>query len=152
MSPRLNLHDSAPESMQEMMSFQEFIGARTLEPKFLELVKIYVSQLNRCAYGIDRHTHRARRLGETEERVQLLLAWRQTPLYSERERAAFAWTESVMRPSAEVDDSDYEQVRQWFTSEELVDLTFVILATHAWNRLAIAFGQPPTLYRSATAA
>lgn len=152
MSPRLNLHDSAPESMQEMMSFQEFIGARTLEPKFLELVKIYVSQLNRCAYGIDRHTHRARRLGETEERLQLLLAWRQTPLYSERERAAFAWTESVMRLSAEVDDSDYERVRQWFTSEELVDLTFVILATHAWNRLAIAFGQSPTLYRSATAA
>jgi AhpD family alkylhydroperoxidase len=152
MSPRLNLHDSAPESMQEMMSFQEFLGARTLEPKFLELVRIYVSQLNRCAYGIDRHTHRARRLGETENRLQLLLAWRQTPLYSDRERAAFAWAESVMRPSPDVSDGDFERAREWFTSEELVDLTFLILATHAWNRLAIAFGQPPTLYRSATAA
>jgi AhpD family alkylhydroperoxidase len=149
-SARLNLHDSAPHSMEEMMSFQEFLGARTLEPRFLELVRAYVSQLNRCAYGIARHTHRARELGESEERLQLLLAWRQTSLYSKSEHAAFAWADSVMRPSAEVGDGDFERACEWFTSEELVDLTFVILVTHAWNRLVIAFGQPPILYRSAS--
>lgn len=144
-SPRLNLHDSAPESVEEMMSFQEFIGSQTLDPAFVELMRTYVSELSRSAYGIDRYAHRAHALGEPYERLHLLLAWRQTPLYTERERAAFAWTEAVLRPAAEVSDGDFGEAREWFSEDELVDLTFVIVTTHAWNRLAGAFGQPPTL-------
>lgn len=144
-APRLNLHASAPESVEEMMSLEEFIGSRTLDPAFVELLRTYVSQLNRSAYGIDRYTHRAHTLGEPHERLRLLLSWRHTPLYSGRERAAFAWTDSVLRPGAEPGDGDFREAREWFSEDELADLTFVIVMTHAWNRLAGAFGQPPTL-------
>jgi AhpD family alkylhydroperoxidase len=143
LTPRLNLHDAAPESMEEMISFQEFIGARTFDTMFLELVRTYVSHLNRCVYGIDRHTRRARGCGETEERLRLLPAWRPTALYSERERAAFAWAECLTRSVAEVSDREFQQAREWFTEEELVDLTFAVVETQAWNRFAIAFRQPP---------
>ncbi len=143
--PRINLHDSAPESMEEMISFQEFIGARTFAGGFIELVRIYVSQLGRCAYGIDRHTHRARGFGETEERLRLLPQWRQTALYSARERAALAWAECLARRVPDIGDNEFQQVREWFTEEELIDLTLLIVETQAWNRLAIAFRQPPAL-------
>jgi AhpD family alkylhydroperoxidase len=146
-SPRLNLHDSAPESMEEMISFQEFIGARTFDASFLELVRTYVSQLSRCEYGIDRYTHRARGIGETEERLRLLPRWRQSALYSERECAAFTWAECLWQRASEIPDNEFQHVREWFTEEELVDLTLVIVETQAWNRLATTFRQPPALGR-----
>ncbi len=141
--PRLDLHGSAPESMEEMVSFQEFIGARTFEAKFLELVRTYVSYLNRCAYGIDRHTRRVRGLGESEERLRLLPAWRRATLYSERERAALSWAECLTRSVAQVSEREFAQAREWFTEEELVDLTLAVVETQASNRVAIAFRQPP---------
>ena len=138
-SPRLNLHDASPKSMEELMSFQEFVSRSELDPLLLELVRIHVSRVNGCAIAMCRHLERARALGEREQRLYLLPVWRQAPLYSERERAALAWSEAVIRVGADVPDRDFLTAREWFTEEELVELTMVIVAANAWNRIAVSF-------------
>ena len=145
MSARLDLHHASPKSMEELMSFQEFADASDLEPRLLELVRTHVSELNRCAHGICRHSQRARELGETEERLHLLPVWKQTDLYTVRERAALAWAEAVTQVAGDVSDQEFQNARTWYTEEELVELTVVILATSAWNRMAVSFRQVPSV-------
>jgi len=120
-----------------------------IEESLQDLVKIRASQINGCAYCIDMHTKDARARGETEQRIYELSAWRETPFYTDRERAALAWTEAVTLVSqTHVPDEVYEEVRGHFTEEELVNLTMVIVTINGYNRLAVSFRQVPGTYQS----
>src|SRR5262245_25422396 len=119
-----------------------------LEPSMLELVKLRASQINGCAYCIDMHTKDARAHGESEQRLYLLDAWRETPFYSERERAALLWTEAVTLIAEDrVPDDVYETVRASFSEEELVDLTMAVVAINAYNRLNVSLRTVPGGYQ-----
>jgi AhpD family alkylhydroperoxidase len=134
---------------QAMLALQHQVETSGLEHSTLELVKIRVSQINGCAYCLDMHTKDARALGETEQRIYALSAWRETGFYTPRERAALEWAESVTRVWADqVPDAVYESVKPQFTEAELVALTFAVVAINGWNRLAIPFRAPVGTYQS----
>ena len=140
MKARLNPYQAAPEAMQALAALENQVKASGLEPSLVELVKIRASQINRCAFCIHMHSRDARAQGETEERIYLLDAWQESPLYSERERAALAWTESVtLVAHSHVPDSVFEQARAQFSEAELVKLTLLVATINAWNRVAISF-------------
>src|ERR671919_2581648 len=121
-----------------MLSFHPAVAGLGLEPDLLELVKIRVSQINGCAYCIDMHTKDARAAGESEQRLYGLSAWREAPYYSDRERAALAWSEGVTNISqTHASDDEYEAARAQFSDEELVKLTMAVIAINGWNRLSI---------------
>ncbi len=140
MKPRLNAYKADPKGMKAMMGLEDYIEQSGLEPSLIDLVKTRASQINGCAYCIHMHTRDARNRGETEERLYLLDAWHESPLYTERERAALAWTDAVTLVSqTHVPDDVYEAVRQQFTEEELVKLTLLVVTINGWNRIAISF-------------
>lgn len=140
MQARLNYHQVAPEVMQGMLALERAVRESGLEPSLLHLIKTRASQINGCAYCIHMHTREARKDGESEERLHLLSAWRESPLYSARERAALAWTEAVtLVATSQVPDSVYDELRQHFSPEEQVKLTVAVAAINAWNRIAISF-------------
>ncbi len=140
MKPRLNAYQAAPAVMKAMMALESQVVANGLEPVLMELVKIRASQINGCAFCLHMHTRDARAKGEKEERIYLLDAWRESPLFSPRERAALAWTEAVTLVSqTHVPDEVYEQARAEFSEEELVKLTLLVTTINAWNRFAISF-------------
>ena len=119
-----------------------------LDPKLLQLVRMRSSQINGCAYCLDMHSKDARAEGETEQRLYCLQAWRETPFYSERERAALAWTEAVTQVSEDhVPDEVFELARAQFSEEELAELTLAIVAINGWNRFSIAFRATPGIYQ-----
>ena len=121
---------------------------RRLERPLFELVKIRASQINGCAYCIDMHTKDARLAGETEQRIYALNAWRETPFFSDRERAALEWTEAVTRVSdTHVPDEIHERVSAHFDEAELVALTFGVVVINSWNRLAVSFRAPAGTYQ-----
>ena len=118
-----------------------------IEKNLLHLLELRVSQLNGCAYCIDMHSKDLRAAGETEQRLYLLDAWRESPVYTERERAAFAWAEAItFVTNGHVPDEVYEEVKKQFTEEEIVDLTFAVTTINTWNRLNIAFRTPAGTY------
>ncbi len=118
-----------------------------LDRTLVNLVNIRVSQINGCAYCLDMHTKEARAHGETEQRIYALDAWQETPFFSDRERAALLWAETVTRVAeSHVPDGVYEQTRLHFAEEELVALTFEVTAINSWNRLMISFRAPPGTY------
>ena len=140
MNPRLNPFTTEPELMKAMITLSEKVESSGLEKSLLELVKIRASQLNGCAFCIHMHTRDARAHGETEERIYLLAAWRESPLYTDRERAALGWTEALTLVSqTHAPDADYEALRAHFSQEEVVKLTLAISTINAWNRIAIGF-------------
>lgn len=140
MQPRMNPNHAAPEAMKAMGALERYVRTCGLEASLIDLVKTRASQINGCAFCIHMHTGEARSRGETEERLYLLDAWHESPLYSERERAALAWTESVTEVSqTHVPDAAYEEVRRQFAEDELVKLTVLICTINAWNRIAIGF-------------
>jgi AhpD family alkylhydroperoxidase len=125
-------------------------AAKLMDPKLLELVKIRASQLNGCAYCIDMHTKDARLAGETEQRLYALSAWRETPFFSPRERAALEYSEAVTRVGdTHVPDEVYGRVSALFDEDEMVALTFAVVVINAWNRLAVSFRVPPGSYQPA---
>ena len=131
-----------------MLNLQKEVESSGLDRTLLELVKVRASQLNGCAYCIDMHTKDARARGETEQRLYALNAWRETPFFSDRERAALEWTEEVTQVAdTHVRDDVYERVRALFSEPELVALTFAVVAINGWNRLAIAFRAPAGSYQ-----
>jgi AhpD family alkylhydroperoxidase len=133
-----------------MLGLEKYVAGSGLEGSLLELVKLRASQMNGCAYCIDMHTKDARANGETEQRLYGVTAWRETPFFSDRERAALEWTETVTAiGETHAPDSVYERVRQHFSDEELVNLTLGIVAINGWNRLAIAFRAVPGEYQPA---
>jgi AhpD family alkylhydroperoxidase len=130
----------SPRGTQALAPTSKYVKSSGLERRLLELVHLRTSQLNGCAYCIDMHTKDARAAGETEQRLYLLDAWRETPLYTGRERAALEWTEAVTRlAGGQVPDEVFAAAREHFTEEELVNLTIAVIATSGWNRLNIAF-------------
>ena len=140
MKARLNPYAAAPETMKAVAAIEPVIAASGLEPSLIELVKTRASQINGCAYCIHMHTKDARAHGETEERLYLLNAWRESPLYTEKERAALAWTEALTLISeTHAPDDVYAEMRKHFSEAEAVNLTVLIGAINTWNRIAIGF-------------
>jgi AhpD family alkylhydroperoxidase len=143
MTARLNHAKASPEAFGAMLALETHCKA-SVDHTLLHLVKLRASQLNGCAFCIDMHWREARAAGEPEHRLYGLTAWREGPWYSERERAALAWTESVtLVSSTHVADADYENVRSHFDDKELADLTWAIAAINSWNRLSVAFRSEP---------
>ena len=148
MSERINYAKVTPEGYRAMSGLERYVRGSGLEPSLLELVKLRASQINGCAYCIDMHWKDARARGESEQRLYGLMAWRESPYYTERERAALAWTEAVtLIADSHVPDELYEEVRQYFNETELVNLTFALVAINGWNRLAISFRTEPGTYQ-----
>ena len=140
MKARLNQYTAAPEMMKAIGALENAVSGSGLEPSLIELVKIRASQINGCAFCLHIHTSDARARGETEARIYLLNAWRDSPLYSERERAALAWTEAVtLVADTHVPDCVFELASSAFDDAELVKLTLLIATINAWNRIAISF-------------
>lgn len=145
METRLNFFNAGPAAMQAMAGLEQHLSRSGLEPSLVELVRLRASQINGCAYCIDRHTEDARQEGETERRLTMVAVWRETPFFSERERAALEWTESLtLVADSRVPDTIRDKVQPHFTPVELVDLTLLINTINAWNRFAIAFRKLPT--------
>lgn len=147
MEPRINAQALSHEPQQAMFALERYVAKCGLEKSLRELVKMRASQMNGCAYCIDMHTKDARAAGETEQRIYALNAWRETPFFTDRERAALAWTEAVTRVDHGVSDSVYDEARSQFREQELVDLTWAIAAINAWNRMAISFRAVPGTYQ-----
>lgn len=148
MKQRLDFAQLAPDALRGMMELEKFVANSGLERILYELVKTRASQINGCAYCLDMHTKDARKAGETEQRLYALSAWRETPFYTERERAALAWTEALTLVSQnDVPDSLYDAVRAHFDEKEMVVLTMAIVAINGWNRLAIGFRSVPGTYQ-----
>ncbi len=152
MTQRIDYKKASPGAYQAMLGLENHVRRCGLERSLLELVKTRVSQINGCAYCVDLHTKDARAAGETEQRLYLLAAWRETTFYSERERAALAWAEALTRLAGhEVSDELYGQVRRHFDEKSMVDLTLAIIAINGWNRLAIPFRSEAGSYQPASA-
>jgi AhpD family alkylhydroperoxidase len=144
MKPRLNFFQVAPDTIKALAALESTVQGSGLEQSLIELVKTRASQINGCAFCINMHTQDARKHGETEQRLYLLNAWRESPVYTDRERAALAWTEAVTLVSeTHVPDDVYENVRAQFSDVETVNLTMLVATINAWNRLAISFRSTP---------
>jgi AhpD family alkylhydroperoxidase len=143
----------AAGALKAMMGLEGYVRRSGLDHSLLELIKTRVSQINRCAYCIDMHTKDARAEGETEQRLYALSAWRETPFFSARERAALEWAEELTLISEnDVPDELYERVREQFSEDELVKLSLAVIAINGWNRLAIPFRSVPGSYQRQAAA
>lgn len=144
MEQRINVHEKGQHALKPLYVMGNFLKKSAIEPALRELVYFRVSQMNSCAYCLDMHYKDARAKGETEQRLYGLSAWRETPYYTERERAAFAWAEAVT--SCKVDDAVYLEATRQFSEEELIDLTMVITNINTWNRINLAFPNTPGDY------
>lgn len=140
MQPRLDFYKASPDAAKAMLALEAAVDALGLEPGLLDLVRLRASQINGCAYCVDLHSRDARKRGESERRLHAVAVWREAPFFTERERAALAWTESLTRVSeTRAPDADYERLSREFSEREQVNLTVAINAINGWNRLAIGF-------------
>ncbi len=140
MTPRLNPFAAAPETAQAWLAYSDNVAASGLEKPLLELVKIRASQINGCANCLNMHTYEARQAGETEQRIALVAAWREAPCYTDRERAALAWTDHItLIAKKRAPDDVYAALDAQFSKEEQVKLTMAIVVINGWNRLAVGF-------------
>jgi AhpD family alkylhydroperoxidase len=147
-SSRLDYHAVASDGFAAMLGLERYVRGSGLPHDLLELVKVRASQINGCSYCLDMHTKDARAAGETEQRLHAVAAWHEAPFFTERERAALAWTEAVTRVGeSRVPDELYEEVRRHFDDRELVDLTLAVVVINGWNRLAVSFRAVPGSYR-----
>lgn len=138
MEKRVKVLEVAPEALRAMRGLEAYVRSSDLDRRLFELVKIRASQINGCAFCLNMHTHDARELGETEQRIYLLNAWRETESFTPKERAALALTEAVtLVAQTHVPDDVYEEARQHFTEKELAALVMAIVVINGWNRIAI---------------
>ena len=148
MSTRIDYSKVAPGALRAMFGLEGYIRGCGLEESLLNLIRMRASQINGCAYCLDMHSKDARAAGETEQRLYLLDAWREAPFYTERERAALAWTEALTLVSEDhVPDEVFNEVRQHFNEQELANLSLAIVSINGWNRLSIAFRAEPGIYQ-----
>ncbi len=146
MQPRIDAARVGQNAYKAMLGLQAYVNECGLERSLLELMKIRASQINGCAFCLHMHSRDARKAGESQERLDLISAWREAPLFTARERAALAWTEAVtLVADTHVPDDVYETVRAEFSEQELVDLTMAVVAINGWNRLMVAFRVPPAV-------
>jgi AhpD family alkylhydroperoxidase len=146
--PRFDLPKAAPEGYKAMLALEEYLDQCGLEQALIHLVKLRVSQMNRCAFCIDMHWKELRALGECETRLYSLDTWRECPYYSGRERAALRWAEAATQITAGVSDGLYQDAREYFSEKELSDLTLAVATINAWNRLSISAGMVAGQYRA----
>jgi AhpD family alkylhydroperoxidase len=140
MDSRLNIAETAPGALKALYGINGYLAKSSLGRHLLELVSFRVSQINGCAFCLDMHSKDLLAAGETGQRLYVLDAWREAPFYSERERAALLWAETVTRiPGNEIPDRVYEEVKKQFNEQELVDLTLAVAGINTWNRLNLAF-------------
>jgi AhpD family alkylhydroperoxidase len=152
MEARFSFAKAAPGGYKAMLGIEEYLENCGLEESLLHLIRLRASQINGCAYCLDMHWKDLRAIGEQEQRLYSLDAWRECPYYTERERAALAWTEAVtLITNGHVPDTVYEVAHAHFNEKELSDLTFALAAINAWNRLAIASRTVPGNYSPAKA-
>lgn len=140
MQPRLDFYKASPLAAKAMLTLENSVKHLGIDPTLLDLVKLRASQINGCAYCVDMHSTEARKRGESERRLYAVSAWREAPFFTDRERAALAWTESLTLISeTRAPDADYEWLSSQFNEAERVDLTVAINAINGWNRLAVGF-------------
>src|SRR4051812_36703250 len=150
MNPRIDYRKFSPDALQAMLALEKHLAACGLDHKLIHLLKLRASQLNGCAYCIDMHSIDARAAGESEQRLYALDAWRETPFFSDRERAGLAWVEAITLVSqTHVPDEVYDEARRHFSEKEIFDLTFIASTINAWNRIAIASRTMPGAYQPA---
>ena len=143
MKQRMNFYEKGFKAMKPLFNIGAYLSRSTVEQSLLDLVSFRVSQINGCAYCLDMHSKDLRAHGETEQRLYMLDAWRESTMYSNRECAAFAWAEAVTKlEKNNVPDDVYEEVLSQFSEEELVDLTMAVLAINCYNRINVAFRTP----------
>lgn len=144
-APRLNFFAMGPDAMRAMAALEQRIAQSDLEAPLVELIRLRVSQINGCAFCIDKHVTDAIKAGENPRRLATLQAWRDVPFFSDRERAALEWAEAItLIADAHVPDAIWERVQDEFLPSQLVDLTLAVNAINAWNRFAIAFRKLPS--------
>ena len=144
MEQRLDYTKVAPGALRAMYGLERYVRESGLEASLLHLVKMRASQINGCAFCLDRHSHDARTSGETEQRIYLLDGWREAPLYSERERAALAWTEHLTRVATDgAPASAYNALQQHFSDREIADLTVLVGMINLWTRVGVGFAMQP---------
>ena len=144
METRLNFYKAGPNAIKAMLGLEEHIAKSGIEKSLANLVRLRASQINGCAYCVDKHSDDARKAGESERRLANSVTWREAPFFSDRERAALEWTESLTNiAQSHVPDDVWERVQPHFTPEEIVDLTLLVSAINSWNRFAIAFRKLP---------
>jgi AhpD family alkylhydroperoxidase len=147
MEMRVDYRSVYPEAIRAMGELEKAVHASSLEPELLELVKIRASQLNGCGYCLDMHTKDAAAMGMTDQRLHLVAAWTEAPVYSPRERAGLAWCETLtLLPTSGVPDDVYDQVTAEFSPEETVALTLAVVAINGWNRFAVGLRSPVGSY------
>ena len=145
---RISQRDLPEGLLQSMLQVQNYVDNSGLDPKIVGLIRFRVSQINNCAYCLDMHSKDLRANGETEQRLYVLDAWREAPFYTERERAALAWAEAVTKlPQGNVPDKIYDEARNHFSEEELIDLTLAVITINSYNRMNIAFRTTAGNYR-----
>jgi len=150
MEARLEYRKFSQEPYQAMLALEKYLANCGLDHKFVHLLKLRASQINGCAFCIDMHSLDARAAGETEQRLYALNAWRETPFFTDRERAGLAWIEAVtLVAQTHVPDEVYEEALAHFSEKEIVDLTYLAMTINAWNRLAVATRAMPGRYRPA---
>jgi AhpD family alkylhydroperoxidase len=144
MQARLDFYKANPEGTKAMIALEERASKSSIEKPLAELVRLRASQINGCAYCVDMHTTDARKGGETDRRLATVSVWRETPFFTERERAALEWTESVtLLAQTHVPDEVWERVKPHFSDKEIADLTLLIVAINGWNRIAVTFRKMP---------
>ena len=150
MKPRYNIVTTPPGAYKAMVGLETYLASSSiLDRKLIDLVKLRASQINGCAYCIDMHWKDLRAAGETEQRLYGLDAWAEAPYYSDRERAALAWTEALtLITQGHASDAAYDQVKSQFSEAEVAELSFAIAAINAWNRMAIAARSPAGTYKA----
>ena len=140
MEQRINSMEKGAGALKAMFGLAGYVAKSSIEKNLQHLVEYRVSQINGCAYCLDMHSKDLRAGGETEQRIYMISGWRESPFYTDRERAALAWAEAVtVLDDGHVSDEVYEQTRKQFNEQELIDLTMCVVAINSWNRLNIAF-------------
>ena len=148
MEPRIDYRQVSPGALGAMFGLERYVGESGLEHSLLHLLKLRVSQINGCAYCVDMHSKDARAGGESEQRLYAVSVWRETPFFSERERAGLAWAEALtLVGEGGVPDDLFAYAREHFTEKELVDLTMATVSINGWNRIAISFRPPVGEYQ-----
>jgi AhpD family alkylhydroperoxidase len=151
MEERIHYAKVAPLAYHALLGLEKYLHDCGIEQPLLHLIKLRASQINGCAYCLDMHWKDLKAIGETDQRMYSLDAWAECPYYTDRERAALAWTEAVTRVAdTHVPDDVYEEVKRQFTEKEMADLTFAIATINAWNRLSIAGRTTPGTYQPQT--
>lgn len=154
MTPRLNFAQAAPDAYRAVAQLNDYVVNHSgLEPLIVDLIKLRASQINGCAYCVDMHSKEARAHGAGQQWVDLVSVWEESPLFTDRERAVLAWTESLTRlADTRAPDGDFEPLKAFFTPEEIVKMTVAIGLINVWNRLAVGFRSQHPIDRSANAA